>query len=160
MCSSKRRSTRGSRGGADSKTHMGRRSLMLCLLAGLATGYAYAQTGATGPEEPAGGIKEFASGVRIDWGRRVVEVDTARLLERHGERVTLSRINAGAVLYDPPKRGGFTFVPIPEVPFDEWRRSRSRTTTVAEAAVDYSVPDVADLTVAVWRADRDGWRPI
>jgi hypothetical protein len=91
----------------------------------------------------------------------IVEVDTADLLDRHAEKITVSRINAGAVLYDPPPRGSRTFLPISDVPFDEWRRKRGRSRAIAEVAVAYAVPDVAEVTVAVWQgADGKEWRKV
>jgi hypothetical protein len=91
----------------------------------------------------------------------IIEVDTAALLDRHAERVTLSRINAGAVLYDPPPRGSRTFLPLSEVPFDEWRRKRGRSRAIAEVAVAYAVADVAEVPVAVWQAAHgEEWREV
>ena len=89
----------------------------------------------------------------------IIEVDTAALLDRYAERVTVSRINAGAVLYNPPPRGSRTFLPIADVPFDQWRQKRSRRRAIAEVAVEYAVPDVEAVTVAVWQAaDGKEWR--
>lgn len=90
----------------------------------------------------------------------VIEVDTARLLDGHAPGVTLSPINAGAVLYNPPQRGAFTFVPLADVPFEEWRRKRGRAGAVGEVAVGYAVHDMAAVTRAVFRAEATGWTPI
>ena len=87
----------------------------------------------------------------------VIEVDTARLLDGHSHQVTLSPINSGSVLYDPPQRGAFTFVPLAEVPFEEWRRKRGRAGAIAEVAVEYAVPDVDALVRAVYRVGPEGW---
>ena len=43
-----------------------------------------------------------AKAYRGSW-HTIIEIDAARLLDRH--EVTVSPINAGAVLYDPPERG-------------------------------------------------------
>jgi len=67
---------------------------------------------------------------------------------------------SGAVLYDPPQRGAFTFVPLADVPFEEWRRRRGRVGAVAEVAVGYAVHDMAAITRAVFRAEATGWTQI
>jgi hypothetical protein len=90
----------------------------------------------------------------------VIEVDTTRLLEQCGRAVTLSRINAGSVLYNPPRRGSLTFAPLAEVRFDEWRHPRGRAEAIADIAVDYAVPDMAAVTSAVFRADSGDWTRI
>ena len=79
----------------------------------------------------------------------VLTLDTARLLERHAARVTLSPINSGATLYNPPHRGPTTFQRIKDYPIAYWRRKRPWSDAVVELAVDYSVPDVRDLTIRV-----------
>ena len=84
----------------------------------------------------------------------IIEFDTARLLERHSASV--SPINSGAVLYDPPQRGTFTFTTIDEFPVDKYRK-RGRRKMIAEVAVDYAIPDAAEITTDVWRAGRHGW---
>ena len=63
------------------------------------------------------------------------------------------------MLYNPPPRGSRTFLPIADVPFDQWRQKRSRRRAIAEVAVEYAVPDVEAVTVAVWQAaDGKEWR--
>jgi hypothetical protein len=79
----------------------------------------------------------------------VITVDTARLLERHLDKVTLSPINSGSTIYRPQPRGRDTFLPPHEYPFEERRKKRGIKNAVAELAVDYSVPDVADLAIRV-----------
>jgi hypothetical protein len=99
-----------------------------------------------------------ARAYRDGW-HTIIEFDTARLLTRHD--VLLSPINAGAVLYDPPPRGTFTFSTVEEFPFDEYRRRRkSAARAVAEVAVRHSVPGVGALAERVWRARRDDWTPV
>ena len=44
----------------------------------------------------------------------VLEVDTAELLARHGDRVRLSPINMGSTLFTPPERGPRTARPLAE----------------------------------------------
>lgn len=67
----------------------------------------------------------------------VLEADTAELLRRHAENVTLSSINSGAPFNPrPAPRGPETFRRITEHPSNK---------TVVELAVDYAVPDIAEL---------------
>ncbi len=78
----------------------------------------------------------------------VLEVDTASLLERHAESVTLSPINSGATFaMNPAPRGPNTFQRIANYPTDR---------PVVELAVDYSVPDIEDLVLSAsrWEGQR------
>jgi hypothetical protein len=73
----------------------------------------------------------------------VLEVDTAALLERHAERVSLSPINSGATFaLGPAPRGPNTFRRIAEHPEDR---------SIVELSVDYAVPDAADFVLSVSR---------
>jgi hypothetical protein len=75
----------------------------------------------------------------------VLEVDASALLRRHADRVTLSPINSGATfVMNPAPRGPDTFRRIADHRDDR---------PVAELAVDYAVPDIADFTLSVsrWR---------
>ena len=73
----------------------------------------------------------------------VLEVDTAKLLERHADRVALSPINSGATFaMNPAPRGPDTFRRIADHPDDR---------PVVELAMDYAVPDLASLTISVSR---------
>jgi hypothetical protein len=73
----------------------------------------------------------------------VLEVETAGLLERHAERVTLSSINSGATFaLGPAPRGPDTFRRVVDHPDGE---------AIVELSVDYSVPDVAEFTLRVGR---------
>ena len=96
---------------------------------------------------------ETLLGARAYRGRThdVIEIDTARLLERHAERVALSPINSGNTMYNPRPRGRQTFLPIADYPFEERRRARGIANAVIELAVDDGVPDVLDVAVRVER---------
>jgi len=77
----------------------------------------------------------------------VLEVDTARLLARHGNRTSLAPMNTGCTSPMAFPRGLDTFLPPEEYPFDENRKKKGgRTKAIVELTVDYSVPDIADLT--------------
>ncbi|MCW5976478.1 MAG: hypothetical protein KIT09_00300 [Bryobacteraceae bacterium] len=86
-----------------------------------------------------------------DHEHTVLTIDTASLLAVHREHVTLSPINSGNTLYNPPKRGAFTFQPIEQYPFEERRRKRGLSDAVVELAVDHSVPDLARHVLLVER---------
>jgi hypothetical protein len=85
------------------------------------------------------GARSYRSAAHI-----VITVDTWELLARHGERVVLSPINSGATVYQPATRGRHTFAPLTAFPDDLWRQRR-----LAEVAVAYAVPDLAELTLSV-----------
>lgn len=75
----------------------------------------------------------------------VLEVDTAALLERHADRVSLSPINSGATFaLGPALRGPDTFRPIAD---------HADGKPIVELTVNYSVPDVAHfvLSVSQWQ---------
>ena len=55
----------------------------------------------------------------------LIIVDTAKLLERHAERVTLCPINSGATRPMAWPRGKSSFLSIEHYPFDEFRRKES-----------------------------------
>jgi hypothetical protein len=81
----------------------------------------------------------------------VITIDMASLLAQHADRVTLSPINSGNTLYNPPSRGHHTFRSIADYPFEERRRRRGLANAVVELAVEYSVPDLITHTVIVER---------
>ncbi len=76
----------------------------------------------------------------------VLTVDTRRLLDRHIDRVWLTDQNSGSVYGNKP-RGPDTFR----------RVSEFNSRWVKEVAVDYSVPDIVDVTVGVeeWQGNRN-----
>lgn len=81
----------------------------------------------------------------------VITIPTRILLDHHVDRITLSAINSGSVYPSkatgtPRLRGRDTFKPL--------RDFTSRWVT--ELAVEYSVPDIADLAIRVeaWQRDR------
>jgi hypothetical protein len=79
----------------------------------------------------------------------VLEVETAGLLERYAERVSLSPINSGATFaLGPASRGPNTFRRIAEHPNGK---------PIVELSVDYAVPDVAEFTLRVrrWRGTEE-----
>jgi hypothetical protein len=89
--------------------------------------------------------------------RDVIAVDTARLVERHHDRLTLCAINSGSALYpNAPARGRSTFLPLADYPYERWRAKRSAATAIAEVCVDHALADVRALALWVRRRDPSG----
>lgn len=77
----------------------------------------------------------------------ILTVDSERLLERHADRVTLSNLNSGAVHAGAKyRRGVGTFEPMDRYHWTERLRTHPRE-PVIELAVEYSVPDIAELVL-------------
>jgi hypothetical protein len=90
-----------------------------------------------------------------DAEHEVVAVDTASLVDVHHDRIRLSPINSGAVLYpNAAARGSHTFTTVSDYPFAERRRTRPVHGAVAELAVIGGVHDVTAHTIKVQR-----WAP-
>lgn len=81
----------------------------------------------------------------------VITVDTAALLERHADRVRLSRINSGSTAYVARPRGPRTFQKIADYPHPPRQRAVAAATDVAELCVLDGVPDLAAAVVRVER---------
>jgi hypothetical protein len=87
-----------------------------------------------------------------DHQHTVLTIDTAKLLDHHLKRVTLSPINSGSTVYKPQPRGRDTFSTLAKYPFDEWQeKRRSAIKAVVELAVDYDVPNIDELVLRVER---------
>lgn len=97
----------------------------------------------------------LGAGAYRDSAHDVLQVDTASLLDRHADRVTLSPINSGSTIYKPRPRGSGTFMPIADYPFEERRRARGKD-AIVELAVDHSVPDILEVLVRVERRRAGG----
>jgi hypothetical protein len=79
----------------------------------------------------------------------VLEVDTAELLKRHGNRVKLSPMNTGTTSPVAFPRGRTTFLSPDQYPFEENARKKGGPQkAIVELTVEYSVPDVAEITVS------------
>lgn len=79
----------------------------------------------------------------------ILMVDTARLLDRHAERVTLSTMNSGATHPGAQyKRGIGTFEPLARFRWAE-RLISHPNEVVVELAVEYAVLDIADLVLSL-----------
>jgi hypothetical protein len=86
----------------------------------------------------------------------VIHVDTAALIERHYELITLSPINSGSTVYRAVPRGSQTFLPIVDYPYDQQRRRRGRADAIIELAVADGIPDIEDVAVRVERRRAGG----
>lgn len=77
----------------------------------------------------------------------ILHVDTRRLIERHGPRIELCRLNSGAVTHkNHPMRGHRSWLPIADYPYDEYRRRHGRNGALVEITVLNAVPDILELT--------------
>ena len=82
----------------------------------------------------------------------VLTVDTRELVRRHRNRITLSRINTGAMLHGGSPRGVGTFRSIQGFPFEAGDKGPGGISAqLAEVAVSRAVPDIAELVVRVER---------
>ena len=75
----------------------------------------------------------------------VITVNTAALVEKHAQEITLCSINSGLVYYGG-KRGRHTFKTIADMP---------RASIVWEVAVEHSVSDITDIIERVELCKRD-----
>ena len=85
----------------------------------------------------------------------VLVIDTARLVNRHWNRITLSPINSGATKPMPAPRGPGTFSSPADYPFESLASRRRRDDVVVELAVDRAVPDIEELAIDVRRQRGD-----
>jgi hypothetical protein len=84
-----------------------------------------------------------------DIEQTIITVDTELLLEHHASAVTLSAINSGSTVFAAQPRGTATFRRIEDYDFEMWRRRRSRSTAIAELAVDHGIPDITAVAMSV-----------
>jgi Family of unknown function (DUF7002) len=84
-------------------------------------------------------------GARAHRGRPhdVLVVDTGALIARHRERIRVTSVNTGAVLFPrAPKRGRSTFKAL---------QDHDPAVPVVELTVEHAVPDIATVTIGVER---------
>jgi len=75
----------------------------------------------------------------------ILTVDTRALVGAYEDRIWLCPINSGATKPMPAPRGSKTFRRIKDYPFEERLTiTRSPQKSVAELAIDYSVPNIGD----------------
>ena len=73
----------------------------------------------------------------------LLEVDTARLLEKYAANASLCRFNAGAFLFKPVPRGRHSFIPMANF---EYRNKRN---TPSELTIDASIPDIMEISTLI-----------
>lgn len=79
----------------------------------------------------------------------VLTVDTRKMMEIYANKITLSPINSGSTIYIPQPRGSQTFCTLANYPFIERRKTRTIGNSIAELAVDYSVPKIEEIVIKV-----------
>ena len=87
----------------------------------------------------------------------VLEVDTARLLERHGASVRLSAINSRQTARKAQLRGLATFSTVADFPNGTGPLGKKERPRVVEVVVQGGVPDVLDLIISVHRVEDGVW---
>jgi len=80
----------------------------------------------------------------------VLTIDTALMVERHVDEITLAPLNTGCTKPYPHPRGSDTFLPLWDYPYES-RRKKGNYLAIVELTVDYKVTDIEDLTVKVER---------
>ena len=87
----------------------------------------------------------------------VLTIKTREFVRDYHDRIWLSPINSGATKPMPAPRGSDTFRRISDYRFeDRLRVTRSRKKSVAELAVDHSVPNIVDYLEEVTIRDSSG----
>jgi hypothetical protein len=86
----------------------------------------------------------------------VLVIDTRPLVERYRRQITLAPINTGATVPTAALRGPRTFQAIEFYDYDAMKRKRGAKEAIAEVAIDYSVPDVAEFVLQVERRQKGG----
>jgi hypothetical protein len=82
----------------------------------------------------------------------VLRIPTETLMAEHSDHITLSPINSGSTIFNPQPRGRGTFATLSDYPFVERLRKRRIHDAVVELAVDYAVPNIADMVIKVEHA--------
>src|SRR5690349_13793326 len=77
----------------------------------------------------------------------VLQIDTAKLVDKYREKILLSPINSGCTKPFPHPRGPMTFQTITDFPYAERRKTRPIDSAVVELTVEYSVPDIAKYVI-------------
>ena len=81
----------------------------------------------------------------------ILTFDTLPLVTAYADRVEGTPMNTGAAFMRAVPRGRDTFVPLADIPFDEWKAKRGQRDAVVEVVIPGGVPDAADYLLAVTR---------
>lgn len=76
-----------------------------------------------------------------DSAHDVLTFDTLGLVKAHADRVEVTPMNTGAAFMRAVPRGRESFVPLADLPWDEWRAKRGPRDAVVEVAIPGGVPD-------------------
>lgn len=87
----------------------------------------------------------------------ILVVDTAKLIARHADQISLCHMNSGATQPMAFPRGINTFLPLEDYPLAARRQKSGIKGAVAEVTVLDSVPDIGDLVIEVY--DTGGGKP-
>lgn len=102
------------------------------------------------------GVKDYAKDPQL-----VLEVDTAKLVDRHRERIRLARINTGQTIYSGSPRGLSTFMTIEQFPDEgNGKVGGKKRPEVAELVVEGGVPDIVECLTRVDRVVAGKWSQI
>ena len=86
-----------------------------------------------------------------DAAHDVLTFETLPLAAAYADVLECTPMNTGAAFLRAAPRGRDTFTPLAEVPWEDWRKTRSRADAVVEVAVPGGVPDAARYLVEVHR---------
>jgi hypothetical protein len=86
----------------------------------------------------------------------IIEIDTARFLERYADRVSLCHINSGSTQPMAWERSTDTFIPLEAYPLAERRKRYGVKGAVAEVTVEYALTDMRDFVVTAYEAAAGG----
>ena len=86
-----------------------------------------------------------------DEAHDVLAFDTLPLVRAHADRIEVTPMNTGAAFMRAVPRGRETFVPLGDLPWDDWRAKRGRADAVVEVAVPGGVPDAGRYLAEVRR---------
>jgi hypothetical protein len=102
-------------------------------------------------------VKLLKAGSYKDRPHTVIGVSTRALVEAHRERIWFCPMNSGCTKPYPHPRDEQTFRRIPDYPYSHWRKRRRRGERVVELAIDYEVPNIADIVtrVVTMQSDRE-----
>jgi hypothetical protein len=101
------------------------------------------------------GAKAYAKDIQS-----VLEIDTAKLIDRHRNQIRLASINTGQTLYVPQARGLNTFKTIADFPSGEGKIGTKERPHIVELVVEGGVPDIVECIVRVDRVDNSNWTKV
>ena len=95
----------------------------------------------------------------LERDQSVLTFDTAALVDRYRESMQFSALNSGCTR-PPQPRGADTFKPIADYPFDDLRRRRGPSKSIAEVTVLRRVDGIEDVIIRVETYRKTGSRTL